>query len=177
MPNYKRNFQNNGYVFVTIVSYNRESILVKNIDLLRKAFKNSKKFYEYEIFAIVILPEHLHMIIKPEKIEDYPKIISRIKHYFSRNMTVPEKKLSHSKFKKREKGIWQRRYWEHTIRDEDDLYKHLDYIHYNPVKHALVTAVKNWEYNSFHKFVEQKKYDRNWGAGEDVRNIIDLDFE
>lgn len=160
-----------------MVTHKRADILINNIDMLRKSFANSKKFYNYEIFAIVVLPDHLHMIIKPENIEDYPKIISRIKHYFSRSIKTIDTNLSDSKISKREKGIWQRRYWEHTIRDENDLYKHLDYIHYNPVKHNHIKAVKDWKHSSFHKFVKQELYDINWGNINEVHDIIDLEFE
>lgn len=177
MPNYKRLFIDNEYVFLTIVTNERRPILIDNIDLLRDAFKNSMKFYNYEIFGIVILPEHFHMVLKPENICDYPKIISRIKHYFSRNIDFQVENISHSKLSKREKGIWQRRYWEHTIRDENDLYIHLDYIHYNPVKHGYVNAVRDWEYSSFKKFVSIGNYEINWGNYKDTKNIIDLNFE
>ena len=78
---------------------------------------------------------------------------------------------------KREKGIFQRRYWEHTIRDENELNNHINYIHYNPVKHKLVQNVKDWEYSSFHKFVENNFYDKNWGNVKEIENIINLDYE
>ena len=78
---------------------------------------------------------------------------------------------------KREKGIFQRRYWEHTIRDEKDLNNQINYIHYNPVKHGYVKSVKDWEYSSFHKFVKKGLYDINWGSNTDIKEIIDLDFE
>ena len=78
---------------------------------------------------------------------------------------------------KREKGIFQRRYWEHTIRDEKDLNNQINYIHYNPVKHGYVKSVKDWEYSSFHKFVKKGLYDINWGNNTDIKEIIDLNFE
>lgn len=177
MPNYVRVFVQNSYVFITVVSYDRKPLLVNNISILKDALRNSKKFYEYEIFGMVVLPDHLHLIIRPDNINDYPKIISRIKHYFSRNINSSKNNISDSKVKKREKGIWQRRYWEHTILDEKDLYKLLDYIHYNPVKHGYAKAVKDWEYSSFKKFVKRQNYDINWGSLKDIENIKDLDFE
>lgn len=78
---------------------------------------------------------------------------------------------------KREKGIFQRRYWEHTIKDEEELNNQINYIHYNPVKHDLVNQVKDWQYSSFHKFVKQGLYENDWGSIEDIKNIKDLDFE
>ena len=78
---------------------------------------------------------------------------------------------------KREKGIFQRRYWEHTIRDENELNNHINYIHYNPVKHGYAKSVNDWEYSSFHKFVKKGLYDINWGSNTDIKEIIDLNFE
>ena len=78
---------------------------------------------------------------------------------------------------KREKGIFQRRYWEHTIRDENELNNHINYIHYNPVKHGYAKSVNDWEFSTFHKFVKNGLYDINWGSNTDIKEIIDLDFE
>lgn len=108
MPNYKRVFEPNRSIFITITTFERKTLLINNIDLLKEAYKNSKKFYNYDIIAIVVLPDHLHMIIKPENIQEYPKIISRIKHHFSRNLEYKNDNLSNSKISKREKGVWQR---------------------------------------------------------------------
>lgn len=182
MTNYRRIFQENSYLFITIVTFKRNPILIKHIKLLREAFKNAKKFYNYEIFGIVILPDHIHMIIKPENISDYPKIIFSIKYYFSKNINYSEiinikQSLPESKIKKHEKGIWQRRYWEHTIRDEEDLYKHLDYIHYNPVKHQYAENVADWQYSSFYKFVKKKYYNKNWGNVINISRFKELDLE
>ena len=177
MSNYVRVFEDNTYVFITIVTNTRASFLIDKIDLLKKSFINSKRFYEYTIFAIVILPNHIHMIIKPKKIEDYPKIVSIVKHYFSRRVPKNIENISESKILKREKGVWQRRYWEHTIRDESDLYKRVDYIHYNPVKHNYVNSVKDWEHSSFNRFVENGFYDIDWGSSQDIENIKDMDLE
>ena len=133
----------------------------------------------FEIFAIWVLPNHIHLILHPNNIEQYPQIISSIKHYFSRNVgqVCPTDNLKIGYKNKREKGIFQRRYWEHTIRDENELNNHINYIHYNPVKHKLVQNVKDWEYSSFHKFVENNLYDKNWGNVKEIENIINLDYE
>jgi len=178
MSNYRRVFIQNSYVFLTVITNNRSHILIKNIELLREAFRNVGRIYKYKIIACVILPEHLHIILYPENIKEYPKIISSIKHYFSANLDIKMVELSASKIKKREKGIWLRRYIEHTIVSEDDLNKHINYIHYNPVKHGYAKNVKDWEYSSFHKFVKLKNYDENWGSGSsDIENIKKLDYE
>ena len=125
------------------------------------------------------MPNHIHLILHPNNIEQYPQIISSIKHYFSRNVgqVCPTDNLKIGYKNKREKGIFQRRYWEHTIRDENELNNHINYIHYNPVKHKLVQNVKDWEFSSFHKFVKNNLYDKIWGNVKEIENIINLDYE
>lgn len=182
MSNYRRLFIPNNDLFITVVTNNRQPILVDNIELLRESFKRAKQTYNFEIFASVILPDHMHFIIHPENIDEYPKIIFAIKYHFARNVNVggvgtPPYNVSQSKGTKGEKGVWQRRYWEHTIRDEDDLYKHLDYIHYNPVKHAHSKNVKDWEFSSFEKFVERGNYETSWGTTEDVKHIAEMKLD
>ena len=138
MSNYKRMYlQGYDYVFFTIVTNNRENILIENIDLLRESFNNALDNFEFNIIAICVMQNHLHLILKLKNIKEYPKIIYSIKFYFSQRLNK-NNKISESKLKKGEKGIWQRRYWEHTIRDEKDLYTHLDYIHYNSMKHYQI---------------------------------------
>ena len=177
--NYRRAFVPNGYLHIIITSYDRKPIFIENIDILRTAFKNTKTIYEFEIIAICVLPNHIHLILHPNNIEQYPQIISSIKHYFSRNVgqVCPTDNLKIGYKNKREKGIFQRRYWEHTIRDENELNNHINYIHYNPVKHGYAKSVKDWKYSSFHKFVKNKFYDINWGSNTDIKEIIDLNFE
>ena len=176
MSNYKRMYlQGYDYVFFTIVTNNRENILIENIDLLRESFKNALENFEFNIIAICVMQNHLHMILKLKNIKEYPKIIYSIKFYFSHRLNK-NNKISESKVKKGEKGIWQRRYWEHTIRDEKDLYTHLDYIHYNSMKHYQISP-RNWKYSTFLKFVEKGYYDINWCNFDDVNNINDLNLE
>lgn len=177
---YKRLFLENTYVFLTVVTSKRRPILIDNIDLLKESFKHAKRFHSFEYFGIVILPEHFHIIIRPKTIENYPKIIHLIKTHFSKNIDIERIKdyqISPSRKTKQEKDIWQRRYWEHTIRDEDDLYKHLDYIHFNPVKHNYVKAVKDWKFSSFEKFVKKGNYEINWGNFNDVSHIENIDLD
>lgn len=186
--NYRRLFIHGSYVFLTVVTYNRKKILTENIELLRNSFKNAKKYFNFEIIAVVILPDHFHILLKPENIADYPKIITSIKFYFSRRFSVvgqecPTYKLTN--YKKHEniypcptynraKNIWQRRFFEHTIRDEKDLNNHLDYIHYNPVKHNYVENTSNWEFSSFHKFVKYGNYEQNWRCLNNMENLKEL---
>ena len=179
MPEYRRLRLPNHPVFITIVTFNRNPILVKNIHLLRESFKIAKLKHNFEIFASVILPDHLHLILNLDDANDYSSIISLIKATFSKHIGEHELlnikwKLTESKIKKREKGVWQRRFIEHTIRDEKDLYNHLNYIHYNPVKHGAAKNVKDWEYSSFQKFVKKKWYESNWGSSNDVKGLEHL---
>lgn len=175
--NYKRVFVLNSYVHLIVVAYNRKDIFIENIELLRVSFKNAKQFFDFEIIAICVLPNHIHMILNPKNILEYPKIITSIKHYFSRHYDVGVETPTYGYVNKGEKGVFQRRYFEHTICSQEELNNHINYIHYNPVKHGYVKNVKDWKYSSFHKFVEDKFYDNNWGSSADIENIKNLDFE
>lgn len=174
--NYRRLFVPNAYVFLTVVTYNRKPILIENIDLLRAALKETKKYFNFEIIAVVVLPEHFHIIFNLETIEEYPQIIKSIKYNFSEKFNFVGL-ASPTYEKKREKEIWQRRYWEHTIINEEDFNRHLDYIHYNPVKHGYVKCTKDWEYSSFKKFVEQNNYEIDWGSEKDIEKIKGLNYD
>ena len=186
MPNYKRLFIQNSYVFITITTNYRRPILVENIELLRESFKRAKETYNFDIFACVILPEHMHLLLRPDKIGDYPKIIRAIKYNFTQKfqdgtIAIVPYYINQSRRaglpSRRPKPILQHRYYEHTIRDEEDLHRHLDYIHYNPVKHEIVKNVKDWEHSSFAKFVNLQNYEQNWGSYEDVKHIESLDYD
>ena len=184
MAIYRRFFNSKyKYIFITIATNNRIPILIDNIELLRSSFKYAISKYTFEIFSAVILKDHIHLILKLNNNYDYPEIIRLIKYYFSIHIkqcghavALPTLHLTESKIKKREKGIWQRRYWEHTIRNENDLYRHLDYIHYNPVKHYNI-APKNWQYSTFEKFVSQGYYEKDWCNFSNKYKINELDYE
>ena len=174
MSNFKRYFQNKNLVFITIVTYKRQPILIKNIDQIRQSFTQTQ--YNFHIIAGVVLENHMHIIIQSEKAEDFSKIIQSFKSKFSRQMQFNENQTEEQK-NRREKGIWQRKYYDHIIRNENDFYKHLDYIHYNPIKHDYVKKAKDWKYYSFKKFVRMGYYDENWCNFEDKNDIKKLDFE
>ena len=175
--NYRRAFIQNSYLHLIVVSYKRKSIFADNIELLRHAFKNAKQFFDFEIIAICVLPDHIHVILNPKNIEEYPKIITSIKYYFSKNYNVGVETPTYGYVNKGEKGIFQRRFFEHTIASEEELNNQINYIHYNPVKHGQVNKVKDCQYSSFHKFVKLGLYDNDWGSEKDIENIRDLDFE
>jgi len=162
-------------VFITIVTNQRKPLLIDNIELLRESIKNCN--LDFEIYAGVVLHNHLHMILNPTEINNYPKIISSIKYSFSRNIQYQKQDKTQSEIKRKEKGVWQRRYYDHIIRDEEDLNKHLDYIHYNPIKHKLVKAAKDWKYSSFSKFVANGLYEPDWCNFEDKNNCNSLNIE
>jgi putative transposase len=115
------------------------------------------------------LPDHLHALwALPDGDADFSTRWSLIKSAFSRGFD-PTQSRSSSKVAKREKGIWQRRYWEHAIRDDADLERHVDYIHFNPVKHGYATRVSDWPHSSFHRYVEGGLLAADWGG--DMRDI------
>ena len=166
-------------MFITIVTAKRRKILIENINILREAFKRTINTYNYEIYAICVLHDHIHMIIKPYDINDYPKIIQQIKRHFSQHIDkniLENYLLTQGNIKRKECDIWQHRYWEHTICNEKDLNKHVDYIHYNPMKHYELSP-KDWKYSSFKKFVQKKYYNLNWCNFEDINSISDLNYE
>lgn len=167
--NYKRLFIKNGLVFLTIVTNDRIPILVENINILKDSFQNVAQYYNFDLIAYSVLPDHIHCIIKPLNIREYPKIVKSFKYSFTKNFNVG---LVNPTYKK----LWQNRYWEHTIRDEEDLNRHLDYIHYNPMKHYQVTP-NDWSFSSFKNFVEQGFYEENWCNFGDKNNISTMDTE
>ena len=178
--NYRRLYIQNTKIFITVVTSKRRDLLIQNIDILRQAFKEAKQKFSFDIDSVVILPNHLHMIISPKNINEYPEIIRKIKSYFSRNIDISQidnYEISESKKNKGEKDIWQRRYWEHTIQNEAELNQCRDYIHYNPVKHKYVNKAKDWEYSSFRQYVEHGLYDENWCNFEETSNLSKFVYE
>ena len=142
-------------------------LLVERIDLLRRAFLYVKKRKPFDINAIVIMPDHLHCIwTLPKGNVDYSGRWSLLKRYFSREIPKSES-VSQSRIKRRERGLWQRRFWAHMITDQDDFNTHFDYIHWNPVKHGWVESVSDWPYASFHRYVDSGVYPFDWGHSGD----------
>lgn len=151
--------------YFTVVTHKRNPLLIENIKLLKESFKNVKNKYSFEIIAIVILPDHLHMLLRMKNVTDYPKIIGTLKRYFSQK--CPEKYYqcvtqSKSREQQNYKPIWQKRFYEHAIRDEKKFQIKMDYIHFNPIKHGLVEKLIDWKHSSFEKFVRQGVYPENW---------------
>ena len=169
MTNYRRNFVHGGSYFFTVNLADRRSrLLTENIGLLRTAFRDTRARHPFAIEAIVVLPDHLHAIwTLPEGDADFAVRWRLIKAAFSRGLPQREQ-VSASRAAKGERGIWQRRYWEHTLRDDRDVTRHVDYIHFNPVKHGHVECVRDWPYSSFHRMVRLGIYPADWaGDGKD----------
>lgn len=172
---YRRTWHKGGTYFFTVNCLQRKSndCLVRHIDLLREVIAKVKQLHPFHIHAWVVLPEHMHCVIElPEGDADFAKRLMLIKMLFSRGMPKNEMRTK-TRIERRERGIWQRRYWEHLIRDEKDYQAHMDYVHINPVKHGLVKQVKDWPYSTFHKLVEQGICTQEWGGGMEGN----LDYE
>ncbi|HEV2614846.1 MAG TPA: transposase [Gammaproteobacteria bacterium] len=166
MVNYRRIYVKSGCYFFTVTVKDRTTkILIENIDLLRSSMRQVQQESFFEIKAIVVLPDHLHCIWQlPENDSNYPRRWQKIKSYFTRK--VREKGIKLFKNYRGEYALWQKRYWEHAIRDEVDFENHVNYIHYNPVKHGYVKNVCDWPYSSFHNFVKQGLLPADWGRCE-----------
>jgi putative transposase len=170
MPRYRRFKAEGGLFFFTVALADRSSnLLVREIARLRDAYGKATRLHPFETVAVCVLPDHVHALWKlPEGDTNYSSRWSLIKAGFSRNLP-PAPARSRSKMAKREKGIWQRRYWEHLIRDDDDLARHIDYIHFNPVRHGLVPRVADWPHSSFHQYVARGDLSLDWGG--DIRDL------
>jgi putative transposase len=170
MPNYRRADSSGATWFFTVnlLQRHRNDLLVRQIDLLRDCFARERERRPFTVRAWVVLPEHMHWIwTLPDGDADFATRWRRIKTMFA--LATPKTEgLSAVRQARGERGIWQRRYWEHQIRDEDDLRCHADYIHYNPVKHGWATRVADWPHSSFAAFLERGVYSPDWGDGADI---------
>ncbi len=170
MTQYRRMCVGGGCYFFTVNLADRASdLLVRRIGDLRDAVRACRAARPFQIDAWVVLPEHLHCVwTLPEGDTDFSGRWRAIKGGFSRLMPLAEAR-SPSRASKHERGIWQRRFWEHAIRDDDDYARHVDYVHFNPVKHGLVHAVADWPYSTFHRAVAQGVYPADWaGTGAEA---------
>ena len=174
MVGYRRNFVPGGTYFFTAALQDRtSSYLIDHIDPLRQSIQMVKNKSHFDEIATVIMPDHLHTIWKlPKNDFDYPGRWKAIKSLFTRSIVksgVPLVKSARGEYQ-----LWQRRYWEHTITDEQDLKTHIDYIHYNPVKHGYVDKISEWKPSSFHRFVRAGILPDDWG--ESLNDLEDMNF-
>ena len=157
MVQYRRNQVPGGTYFLTLTLLDRRaSHLVENVDALRGSFRKVQASHSFSIDAVVIMPDHLHLLCTlPEGDADYSERVRLLKRYFTQSLT-------HRTAERR--SLWQPRFWEHTIRDEDDFRRHVDYIHFNQVKHGYVNAAHEWPHSSFHRYVRQGLLPLDWGG-------------
>lgn len=162
---YRRCYVEGGTYFFTVNLLERDrTLLVDCVGELRESVRWVKERRPFYIDAFVVLPNHLHAVwTLPEGDADYSSRWREIKKCFSKAMPKKER-LSTVRKLKGERGIWQRRFWEHTIKNENDYRHHVDYVHMNPVKHGLVTRVADWPYSSFHREVAAGNYHIDWSG-------------
>ena len=165
MPDYRRNRVPGGTFFFTVNLLDRRSnLLVRHIDALRDAVRRVRTRAPFRVDAWVVLPDHMHCLWSlPEGDADFPGRWRAIKIAFAKSLPACEPR-SAAMTSRGERGIWQRRYWEHTLRDERDFTRHADYIHFNPVKHGHVRRVLDWPHSSFHRMVRLGIYPADWGG-------------
>jgi putative transposase len=154
------------YFFTVNVLDRRGRLLVERVDDLRAAVA------PFRVDAWVVLPEHLHCIwTLPEGDGDFSRRWRLIKGGFSAR--VPKARYrSASRGAKGERGIWRRRFWQHTIRDARDNAAHRDYVHFNPVKHGLVVRAADWPYSSFQRAARMGLYPADWGEGDEAPGVF-----
>ena len=172
MTNYRRYYVKGGTYFFTVALAHRQStLLTYHADQLGNAFRAVRLAHPFQTHAVVVLPDHLHCVwTLPQGDGDFSTRWRQIKSAFSRSLP-PGEDLSCSRKRKAERGIWQRRFWEHAVRDEGEMQRIVDYIHYNPVKHAHVTKPNEWPHSSFHRYVRQGLLSSEWGANIEAGDV------
>ena len=168
MPDYRRWFHAGGTYFFTVVTYNRRNIFSDELarSFLHQAIAEVRILRPFEMQGVVLLPDHYHCIWKmPDNDDDFSVRWRMIKRRFTKSWLVSagcDVTVSASRTKRGERGVWQRRFWEHLIIDQQDFARHMDYIHYNPVKHGHVKCPHQWEHSSFHRWVKEGIYRSDW---------------
>ena len=172
MSNYRRARDAGVCYFFTLVSHQRLPVLTDAPlrAALRRAIERVRLYRPFVIEGCVLLPDHLHCLWRmPQGDADFGSRWSMIKRLTSQAIAMPGA-VSLSRSLRRESGLWQRRFWEHRIHDEDDYQRHMDYLHFNPVKHGLVGRVADWPWSSFHRLVAEGVYPADWGGDAVVDN-------
>jgi len=173
MTNIRRYYIPDSIVFVTSVTKNRNKVFLEeqNNILLFQTIESVKNEIPLELTAYVVLPDHFHFLIKmPDETNNFSKILQLIKGRFTNNFKISQGITDSI-------SIWQKRFWDHIIRSEQDLKNHLDYIHWNPVKHGFVDEPGEWPQSSFRKWVKIGLYEEDWGNSQEPANIQKMNFE
>jgi putative transposase len=166
---YRRAWHAGGTYFFTLNLLQRRDndLLIRHIDILKSIIKKVKNKHPFIIHGWVVLPDHLHCVIElPTNDADFATRLRLIKSGFSKAIPKTEYR-SDVRIKRGERGIWQRRYWEHLIKNDADFQAHMDYVHINPVKHGLVKQVSDWPYSTFRRWVKLGVYSANWAGGSE----------
>lgn len=169
MPNYRRAWQPGGTWFFTVNLLRRREndLLVRHVDVLRQIVARVRGRHPFTIHGWVVLPDHLHCVISlPDGDTDFATRWRLIKVGFSKALAKTEHR-SATRVRRGERGIWQRRYWEHLIRNEADFVAHMDYVHINPVKHGHTLRAADWPYSTFHRLVASGEYPMDWAGGQE----------
>jgi putative transposase len=166
---YRRNYVPGGTYFFTVVTHRRRPFLTSDLarPILRQVIAAVRSARPFALVAVVLLPDHLHAVwTLPPGDADYSGRWSQIKEGFTRRYLAAGGSESREggRAHRRERGVWQPRFWESTVRDEAHLKRVVDYTHFNPVKHGLVTRARDWPWSSFHRYVELGEYDPDWGS-------------
>ena len=150
-------------------------LLTRHIDQLRNAVRVTCRTHPFTIDGWVVLPDHLHCVwTLPEGDDDFSTRWRLIKSIFTRSLPVGERR-SEARLRSGERGIWQRRFWEHAIRDDEDFAAHVDYVHFNPVKHGYVREVAKWPHSTFKSCVRRGLYPDTW-LGPNEQTILDAEW-
>jgi putative transposase len=166
MVHYRRNVVVGGTYFFTVTLRDRRSdLLVRHVDLLREAWRAAQMRVPHDVIAAVLLPDHLHVVLTlHDSAGDYSRLWQDIKRGFTRRLSVTAELPRRNGLP----AVWQSRFWEHTIKDANDLRAHVDYVHINPLKHGYVARVADWPHSTFHRYVRQGDLPLDWAGQVNV---------
>lgn len=182
MPDFRRAYVPGGTFFFTVVTYRRRPIFLQTRPrgILRGAITSVRAKRPFDLLALVLLPDHLHCLwALPPDDQDFSTRWRRIKEGFTRRYLAaggPEAAVTSGQARKGLRGVWQQRFWEHTIRNERDFQRHMDYIHYNPVKHGHTVCPHAWAWSTFANWVKAGAYAADWCCQCDARPVRSPDF-
>ena len=183
MPHYIRWYESGATYFFTVVTHERRPLLIDEVarKCLRVSWRDTRRRYPFALDAVFLAPDHLHCLWRMQENDcDF----STRWRFFKRRFTElflahggREGARSHSRRKRGERGVWQRRFWEHRIRDDMDYARHFDYVHFNAVKHGLAARPEDWPWSTFHRYAALGWYERDWGAGNVPRSLVGRKWE